>query len=490
MHHIDRLITDMAFMSLFVNNPVISTIITLIILGLIIASVVMYFRKKNSNTTTTTTTVPPMQTQIPALSKDINKVTEQFAAISADDYKKFMDATKTADGLTSQQKSDALAALGCQNAIDMNMQGYRSAASGATFKIEEVQKTGVAGYPKYIVHAAESLVIAVDPNTARLSRVIKNTNSDEQLFNKELADGKTATGAVMFTKTLASGVKFALQYEHEALSLRPLDASVTPPRPWLGQQFFIDVNLKGKLLDAAAFSLGYKLSPGLGPLDLQNIGIASVNGGAGSSVLPVATAAASGDLGALTKAQLDSALAAAVANINAFNRTSGGSQPGTQDNPFANKPLKINLNLSGLAGPSNAGSANPMEGLAGPSNAGSANPMEGLVSGFADVHKTGAEGGSCGMRTEVFTDMTGNSGTSQIRSLIQAWDAAQNPGAENDFGGMPIGADALGNALRGKMLSCPKLDRTQYYTERQLSQCAGCTPDPYLRGQLGGQVYS
>ena len=432
----------------------------IIILVIIVLIYMYYHHQKNP----TTTTMPAMPTQIPDGFRDTHQAVENFAAVSDDDYKKIMAST---GDFTLDQKRTMLDKLGCQNAVDQNMQGYRSAESGATFKIEEVQKLGAP--TKYIVHAADKLVIAVDNVTGRLSRVIKNTSAETQLFDREPvmggADGKTATGSVMFTKTLTSGVKFALQYEHEALSLRPLDISVTPARPWRGQQFVLDVNLKGPLLDAAAFSLGYKLAPGIGPQDLQNIGVASANGGTGSSNIPIATAAASGDLGALTKAQLDTALAAAVANINAFNRTSGGAQPGSLDNPFANKPLKINLNLAGLAG-------SPTQ----------PNPISGLVSGFADIPKSG-------MATESFADMATNSGTGQIRNLIQAWDSAQNPGSENDLGGFPAAAGTLGNALRGKMVSCPKLDRTQYYTERQLSQCAGCTPDPYLRGQLGGQVY-
>jgi hypothetical protein len=455
-----KVISEIGIISLFINNPILRVILGLIVIGLVIAGIVKYYRRSNH---TTTTTMPTMPTQIPAGLQNTNQAIENFAAISDADYQKIMTS---AGDFTLDQKRTMLDKLGCQNAVDQNMQGYRSAESGATFKVEEVQKLGASA--KYIVHAADNLVISVDNVTGRLSRVIKNTSAEPQLFDREPvmgADGKTATGAVMFTKILASKVKFALQYEHEALSLRPLDTSVTPARPWRGQQFVLDVNLKGALLDAAAFSLGYKLTPGIGPQDLQNVGVASANGGTGSSNIPIATAAASGDLGALTKAQLDTALSAAVANINAFNRTSAGAQPGTLDNPFANKPLKINLNLAGLGG-------NPTQ----------PNPISGLVSGFADIPKSG-------MTTESFADMATNTGTGQIRGLIQAWDAAQNPGSENDLGGFPAAAGTLGNALRGKMLSCPKLDRTQYYTERQLSQCAGCTPDPYLRGQLGGQVY-
>ena len=459
MSDILKAISEIGIISLFINNPILRVILGLIVIGLVIAGIVQYYKRSNHTTTTTTTTsIPTMPTQIPAGLQDTHRAIENFAAVSDDDYKKIM---ASAGDFTLDQKRTMLDKLGCQNAVDQNMQGYRSAESGATFKIEEVQKLGAP--TKYIVHAADNLVIAVDNVTGRLSRVIKNTSAETQLFDRENlmggADGKTATGSVMFTKTLASGVKFALQYEHEALSLRPLDSA---GKPWRGQQFVLDVNLKGALLDAAAFSLGYKLAPGLGPQDLQNVGVGSANGGTGSSNIPIATAAASGNLGALTKAQLDTALAAVVANINAFNRTSGGAQPGTLDNPFANKPLKINLNLAGLAG-------NPTQPT----------PIAGLVSGFSDIPKT-----------ESFTDMSAGSGTGQIRGLIQAWDAAQNPGSENDFGGMPAAAGTLGNALRGKMLSCPKLDRTQYYTERQLSQCAGCTPDPYLRGQLGGTVYA
>lgn len=396
---------------------------------------------------------------------------EDFAAIDQADYNKFITAANANDGLTTAQKIEALRALGCQNVVDMSMQGYRSLQSGATLKIEEYQELSTSP-KKYIIHAAQNLVLSADKVTGQLTRVVKNTKDPQQLFTREELTETGAPTKYYFTMVLSSGVKFAIQYEHESISLRPLN-NVTP---WPGQQFILDANLKGDVLDASALSLGYKVAPGLSAADIQNVGLVAVQGsltGESVSNVPVTTVAsgaAPGTLGALTESQFKSVLKASLSDIGAFNQITGGQQPGTQNNPFANKPLKINLNLAGLA----TKSAPTLASDGG---------LSGLVSGFEDVPVKNTK------HTEAFTEMSSGSGTGQVRSLIQAWDAAQNAGSENDFGGFPSSAGSLGSALRGKLASCPKIDRTQYYTERQLAQCAGCTPDPYLRGQLGGVVY-
>ena len=405
---------------------------------------------------------------------DTHQAVENFAAIADADYNKFKTAAQTSDGLTEDKKREILGLLGCQNAINQNMQGYRSAESGATFKVEEV-KDITTNASKYIIHAADDLVLAVDNVTGRLSRAVKNTKDASQLFDKEdVIEAGKAIGTVMFTKALTSGIKFGLQYEHESLSLRPLNKP-DPAKPAVpygrGQQFTFDANLKGELLDAAAMALGYRLAPSVGSSDLQNAGSVAMCGAGSGSNTPITTkaggAAPNQSLCSLTEKQFNDAISAAVANISAFNTSAGGSQPGTQNNPFANKPVKFNVNLSGLSGQSSSTGSAP----------------KGIVSGFADIPN--------GDYKETFANVASSgSGTGQVRNLIQAWDASQNPGPDTDLGGFPASAGTLGNALRGKMVSCPKIDRTQYYTERQLSQCAGCTPDDYLRGQLGGTVFS
>lgn len=410
---------------------------------------------------------------------DTHKAFENFAPIAQADYDKFKTAAQASDGLTEDNKKEILGMLGCQNAINQNMQGYRSAESGATLKVEEV-KDIATGATKYIIHAADDLVLAADNVTGRLSRVVKNTKDPNQLFDKEnvVDSAGKSVGTFMFTKALTSGIKFGIQYEHEALSLRPLNKP-DPAKPAVpygrGQQFTFDANLKGEYLDAAAMALGYRLAPGIGSTDLQNAGGVAVCGAGSGAGVPITTkpgtsggAAANQSLCSLTEKQFNDAIAAAVANISAFNKSGGTAQPGTQNNPFANKAIRLNVNLGGLGGQSGSGTGSAPKGI---------------LSGFADIPSSAVH--------ESFVDMASSgSGTGQVRNLIQAWDAAQTPGPDTDFGGFPSGAGTLGSALRGKMVSCPKIDRTQYYTERQLAQCAGCTPDAYLRGQLGGSVFS
>ena len=387
---------------------------------------------------------------------------ENFA-VSSDGFKKFLaDATAT-NGLTLDQRKEILSKLGCQSAINQNMEGYRSLESGATFKIEKVSKIGEPD--KYMVHAADNLVLSVNPATGQLSRTVKDTNDQKQLFTKETV--KDAAGAdtntVIFVKELASKAKLALQYEHESISLRPLDQA---GKPWRGQQFTLDVNLTGQLLDNAAMVLGYRLAPSVGGTELQNAGGVAVSGSGTGASIPLSTTSSSGtSLSALTQQQINSIAAAVSANINAFNQSSGGAQPGTLNNPFANSPIKVNLNLGGLGSDATASGSRALSGM--------------VSSGFADIPRNH-------LQLEGFATMAGNQyQTGQVRDLVRAWDAIQ-PGTNQDnaLGGLSASGKSIGDALRGKMVSCPKIDRSQYYTERQLSQCAGCTPDTYLRGQL------
>jgi hypothetical protein len=390
----------------------------------------------------------------------MDDVIENFAVSDAD-FKKFLtDATAT-DGLTFDQRKEILYKLGCQSAINQNMEGYRSLESGATFKIEKVSKIGESD--KYMIHAADNLVLSVDPASGQLSRAIKDTNDQKQLFTRETV--KDAAGAntntVIFIKELASKAKLALQYEHESISLRPLD---TAGKPWRGQQFTLDVNLTGQLLDNSAMVLGYRLAPNIGGTELQNAGGIAVAGSGTTATIPLATTGSS--LSELTQNQINSIAAAVSANINAFNQSSGGAQPGTLNNPFANNPIRVNLNLGGLGSQTSVSSSGALSGM--------------VPSGFTDIPRNHSQ-------LEGFATVAGNQfQTGQIRDLIAAWDAKQ-PGANqgSGLGGLSTSNKSVSNALRGKMVSCPKIDRSQYYTERQLAQCAGCTPDTYLRGQLG-----
>lgn len=393
----------------------------------------------------------------------MNAAIENFA-MSDTDFKKFLtDATAT-NGITLEQRKELLSKLGCQSAINQNIEGYRSLESGATFKIEKVSKTGEPD--KYMVHAADNLVLSVNPATGQLARAIKDTNDQKQLFTKETVKDSAGadTNTVIFVKELASKAKLALQYEHESISLRPLDQA---GKPWRGQLFTLDVNLTGQLLDNAAMVLGYRITPNVGGTELQNAGGVAVSGSANDASIPLSTTGSSeASLSALTQQQINSIAAAVSANINAFNQSTGGAQPGTANNPFANKPFSVNLNLSGM------GSESATKGA-----------LSGMVpSGFADIPRNQQQ-------LEGFATMAGNQyQTGQVRDLVLAWDAIQpNANQTSGLDGLSASSKSIGDALRGKMVSCPKIDRSQYYTERQLAQCAGCTPDVYLRGQLGGQ---
>lgn len=354
-----------------------------------------------------------------------------------------------ADALDTTQKNQIKTVLGCSTDAEKRFSGYRSVTSGATFKFELVPQT----QNKYYLYARNNLIVTTDTDTGAMSLALKG-KAGQELERKLVAQSDNAAQKQYYFVIPVMGKNYALQYEHESIILRPLDLT---DKPYPGQTFYEDTTLTDVQLNANAISLGYKVAPRIGGFELQNL--------SGTDTTPTPTAPG-GDvnLHAMTQENLEKALTAALSNIGQFKQQTGNQQPGTSNNPFASKQLKVNVNLGGL-------------GTTSPSGAAGAS---GLVSGFANIPST---------HKESFADLAGNSGMSNVRDLLAAWDKSQGLPSDEPLGGIPDSSQKLGTALRGKLVSCPVLDRTQYYTERQLSQCTGCTPDPYLRGQLGGNIY-
>ncbi len=330
--------------------------------------------------------------------------------------------------------------------------GFRSLQSGATLKLEEVKTNGVSKSPKeYVIHAIHGKVVTVDKATNTLSLAVKDTASNTQRFKAvsigtdEVA-GVSSIGAGAGALYLESVEQpgYALQYEHEQLSLRPIISPSTKPKVFLGQAF-VTFSTTDAELEASALSLGYplgldgeELQPGIRSIVPSDYEVATSTTIAGAGAVP---SSSSGALADLTNAQIKAVLDSVVPDIKSYIEKTGGEAP--KASAFGQKEgeLTINVNLD--------------------------------------------EAGK-----DTFQDLTGETNQAQnsVRALLAAYTRKQQ-GVE--LGGIPAVGEQLsaatpklGDVLLGKLKSCPAFDRSKYLTERQIAQCSGCSPDPYLRGQL------
>jgi len=361
------------------------------------------------------------------------------------------DLSKITDSVDRKTISDKLAGL-CGAGTVNTYTGFRSLQSGATFKLEEIKNNGTSKNPKeYVLHAINEKVVQVDKTTNTLSLAVKDTSKDAQRFKAQPID---ALGGVAGVSNIGEGAVYlesvddagyALQYEHEQLSLRPIKSSTTNPKVFLGQAF-VTFQATDAELEATALSLGVplgldgeELQPGIRaiiPSDYSPPTTTTVAGaGAGTSTPGTLS------LADLTNAQIKSVLDSIVPDIKSYIAKTGGEAP--KSNSFGQKEgeLTINVNLDDAT-------------------------------------------------NESFQDLTGETNQAQnsVRALLAEYTKKQQ---ELELGGIPaVGerlssvAPTLGDALLGKIKSCPAFDRSKYLTERQIAQCSGCSPDPYLRGQL------
>jgi hypothetical protein len=354
--------------------------------------------------------------------------------------------TDTAD---KKLVTDTLKGL-CGAANNNVFTGFRSLQSGATFKLEKVKDavTTLAAPAEYIIHAIHGKVVSVDKATNTLSLAVKDTSKAAQRFKEQ----KITKDGVLGVSNIGDGAvylesveqpEYALQYEHEQLSLRPLNK--TAPRVFLGQAF-IQFITTDKELEASALSLGYavglqgeELQPGVRSIIPSDYEVATSTTVAGAGAAAPSSSTVS--LADLTNAQIKAVLDSIVPDIKSYIEKTGGEAP--KASAFGQKEgeLTINVNLD--------------------------------------------EAGK-----ETFQDLTGETNQAQnsVRALLAAYTKKQQ-GVE--LGGIPAVGEQLsaatpklGDVLLGTIKSCPAFDRSKYLTERQIAQCSGCSPDPYLRGQL------
>lgn len=329
--------------------------------------------------------------------------------------------------------------------------GFRSLQSGATFKLEKVKDavTSPATPAEYIIHAIHGKVVSVDKATKTLTLAVKDTASEAQRF-KAVSIGtddvagvfNIGTGALYLESVAVP--RYALQYEHEQLSIRPIISSSAKPKVFLGQAF-IQFATTDKELEASALSLGYplgldgeELQPGIRAIIPSDYEVATTTTVARAGAKPSSTSVSLADL---TSEQIKAVLDSIVPDIKSYIEKTDGKPPAS--NSFANKEgeLTINVNLD-------------------------------------DEGK------------DNFQDLTGETNQAQnsVRALLAAYTKKQQA---MELGGIPAVGEQLsaatpklGDVLLGKLKNCPAFDRSKYLTERQIAQCSGCSPDPYLRGQI------
>ena len=361
--------------------------------------------------------------------------------------------SKITDATDKKTITDKLAGL-CSSSVTNTYTGFRSLQSGATFKLEKLKSAVIspASPAEYVIHAIYGKVVSVDKTTHTLSLAVKDTSSNAQRFKAQPIDAldgvvgvsNIGEGAVYLESADDAG--YALQYEHEQLSIRPIKSASEKPKIFLGQAF-VTFTTTDTELEASALSLGYavglqgeELQPGIRsiiPSDYEPETTTSTIAGAGAgNATP-----GSMSLADLTNAQIKSVLDSIVPDIKSYIAKTGGEAPKSSSFGQKEGELTINVNLDEAT-------------------------------------------------NESFQDLTGETNQAQnsVRSLLAEYTKKQQA---LELGGIPAVGErlssvtpTLGDALLGKIKSCPAFDRSKYLTERQIAQCSGCSPDPYLRGQL------
>lgn len=374
---------------------------------------------------------------------------EGFAIVDADPndkaIKQLLSVTDTADKATIATR---LAGI-CGSIKPDIFSGFRSLQSGATFKLEKVKDaiTTPSAPVEYIIHAIHGKVVSVDEATKTLTLAVKNTASNAQRFRAvSIGAGDVAgvsnigTGTLYLESVAVPG--YALQYEHEQLSIRPIKSATTTPKVFLGQAF-VQFTTTDAELEASALSLGYPL--GLDGEDLQP-GIRAIIPSdyavtTSTTVTDAKPNSSTVSLSDLTNIQIKAVLESVVPDIKAYIEKTGGESP--KASAFGQKEGELTINVN--------------------------------------LDETGKE---------TFQDLTGETNQAQnsVRALLAEYTKKQQT---TELGGIPAVGEQLsaatprlGDVLLGKLKSCPAFDRSKYLTERQIAQCSGCSPDPYLRGQL------
>jgi hypothetical protein len=330
----------------------------------------------------------------------------------------------------------------CPTQPATNIAAVRSLYSGATFKIETISPS--RPNEVFICGPGNFVVELVGGASNALKLAVKNTsgqNTLQKFVKEELVNPTDANSKCIVFK--AYDTVLYVQYEHEHLSLRPLN---TDGKPFVGQ-CFVSYVATPEEINTHALAIGIS-KVGLDGSELINSGVT------GDVNIPEATGSGLTSSQALqqeAETKYASALNGIMEKLNLLSTQLQGDT--VSSSVFGNKDaIKINVDLSGTSDKAE------FENIAGRSN-------------FQDMAATG-------------------SGTATVSQLLDQYTGASSL----ELGNIPGLADTMSNnglleikqALQNKFKGCPAINRNQYYTERQLAQCSGCNPDAFLRGQLGG----
>jgi hypothetical protein len=347
----------------------------------------------------------------------------------------FENVTTTTPAVTLSASQLAL----CPTMQSTTISAVRSLYSGATFKLEAIMPSKpnevfICGPGNFVIelvnNASNSLKLAVKDSSGK--------NTLQKFLKVELPNPTDLNSKCVVLN--AFGTSLFIQYEHEHLSLRPLNSS---GKPFLGQ-CFVNYDATEDEIESHALAIGIS-KVGMDGSELINSGIT------GNVNVPDATndgLTSSNTLQAEADKKYADALKGVMDSISALSNQLKGES--VSSSVFGNKDaIKINVDLS-----------------------------DSSKSGFADVSK--------------FQDIASSgSGTATVSQLL---DQYLGRSGNLELGNIPALSGSLSNnglleikkALQNKFKGCPALDRNLYYTERQLAQCSGCNPDEFLRGQLGG----
>lgn len=315
------------------------------------------------------------------------------------------------------------------------IQGFRSLESGATLKFEMV---GDKENNDFYLHGPPYKVVSVDKGNSLTLKAKNQIDASKQKFKKE---NKTVNGSNCVVFTYGDNTpKLALQYEHEHLSLRPLKADNTP---FMGQCFILYDNADVEDIEANSLALGIGI-PQLGNEQLSGSGHNNIVLSDSSSIRndtsqPTPTIISPTDtLGDLTQTQFQDLIKLVLKDVKLYQEKVNDGKPGDQNAfAFGEDGLNINVNLG---------------------------------SGETD--------------RDTFTDLKGDNSSTSVRDLLNTY--TQSKKGKSFLTQVEEGENmkSVSDILRNRFKGCPGFDRSKYLTERQISQCSGCSPDNFLRGKM------
>lgn len=323
-----------------------------------------------------------------------------------------------------------------------NISAVRSLYSGATFKIETIKSSNPDEV--FICGPGNFVVELVTGASNALKLAVKNTSGNnllQKFVKSELSNPTDPNSKCIVFK--AYDTSLYIQYEHEHLSLRPLNIG---DKPFMGQ-CFVSYNATPDEINTHALALGIS-KVGLDGSELIDSGIGgnvNVPDANGSGLVSSKT------LQQETDAKYSEALNGVMEKINLLSAQLQGNT--VSSSVFGNKDaIKINLDLSGTNDKANFSN----------------------VSGRSNFQDIAASGSGTATVSQLLDQYMGTSDTLELGNI---------PGLGSSSN---TGLLEIKQALQNKFKGCPALDKNKYYTERQLAQCSGCNPDAFLRGQLGG----